>query len=43
MGTYMYMEKKMARGFTMAKEKTRILCHVAMLMYACLVKGDILL
>jgi len=30
-GKYMYMEKKMAPGFTMAKEQTAILCQVAML------------
>jgi hypothetical protein len=31
MGTDMYREKKMATGFTMAKEQTTILCQVAML------------
>jgi hypothetical protein len=30
MGTDMYREKKMAPGFTMAKEQTTILCQVAM-------------
>jgi hypothetical protein len=31
MGTDMYREKKMATGFTMAKEQTTTLCQVAML------------
>jgi hypothetical protein len=31
MGTYMYREKKMAPGFTMAKEQTTVLCQVAQL------------
>jgi hypothetical protein len=35
MGTYMYREKKMAPGFTMAKEQTPILCQVAMLKKNC--------
>jgi len=30
-GTYMYKEKKMDPGITMAKEQTTILCQVAML------------
>jgi hypothetical protein len=31
MGTYLYRRKKMAAGFTMAKEQTTILCQVAIL------------
>jgi hypothetical protein len=31
MGTYIYREKKMGPGFTMAKEQTTIVCQVAML------------
>jgi hypothetical protein len=31
MGTYIYQEKKVAPGFTMAKEQTTILCKVAKL------------